>query len=157
MMLNTSKLSIQSVLLALVLGLSCNSLWASSAAELLQQADTAWAAGDLEAAENSFKEAVAVTENGESDLRLGGFYISQNRLADAITAFQSSLTKGLPSPKLESRAFLGMGIAYLHFDKPSLARAAFDEAAKIDPSRSEEIKELLEEMDKKDEKKISAH
>lgn len=156
-MSNTRKQMIRNALLALVMGLFSTSLWASGTAELLEQADTAWAAGDLETAETNFKEAVANADNGEADLRLGGFYISQNRLADAINAFQSSLTKGLPSPKLESRAFLGMGIAYLHFEKTSLARAAFDEAANIDPSRADEIKLLLEEMDKKEKKGASAH
>ena len=73
---------------------------AATTDELLEQADTAWAAGELEKAEQTFKEAALGAENGEAGLRLGGFYISQNKLDAAVTAFQSALTKGLPTPYL---------------------------------------------------------
>jgi tetratricopeptide (TPR) repeat protein len=118
--------------------------------ELLRQADTAWAAGDVETAEARFKDAVAGAADGMAELRLGGFYLSQNRLADSVTSFQAALSAGLPDARLQSRAFLGLGIAYLHSGKSSLARAAFDEASRIDPARAAEIQPLLEELDKKE-------
>lgn len=154
-MLKIGKLVNFHLLLGVLLSLSVSTLMASTSDDLLQQADTAWAAGELETAEQNFKEAVASAGNGEAELRLGGFYVSQNRLDEAVTSFQSALTKGLPTPKQQSRAFIGMGIAYLHSGKSSLARAAFDEAATIDPSRAEEIEKLLAEMDKRD--KPSVH
>ena len=123
---------------------------AATTEELLRQADTAWAAGDVATAEARFKEAVAGAADGMAELRLGGFYLSQNRLAESVASFQAALSAGLADARLQSRAFLGMGIAYLHSGKSSLARAAFDEASQIDPARAAEIQPLLEELDKKE-------
>ena len=143
--------------LALLLFVAAGAVTAATTDELLAQADAAWAAGDLEKAEQHFKEAALSAETGEAELRLGGFYISQTKLDGAVDAFQAALTKGLPTPVLQSRAFVGMGIAYLHSGRSSLARAAFDEAVAIDPAREQEIKLLLEEMDKREDSKPMAH
>jgi Tfp pilus assembly protein PilF len=134
----------------LLTGAQVSVVSAATTEELLQQADTAWAAGDVETAEARFKDAVAGAADGTAELRLGGFYLSQNRLADSVTSFQAALSAGLPDARLQSRAFLGMGIAYLHSGKTSLARAAFNEASQIDPARAAEIQPLLEELDKKE-------
>ena len=119
---------------------------AATARDYLEQADLAWSKDDLEGAEKLFLEAVANATDGEPALRLGGFYLGQNRLAEAVERFQEAITVGLPGEPMQARAFVGMGIAYLHLGQRALARAALEEALRVDPSREEQVRALLDEL-----------
>ena len=119
---------------------------AATALELLEQADLAWSQDELEDAEALFLEAVANAVDGEPSLRLGGFYLGQNRLAEAVERFQQAISAGLPAESMQARAFVGMGIAYLHLGQGALARAALEEAVRVDPAREEEVRPLLDQL-----------
>ena len=140
----------KSVITALILCLAA--AWsvaapAATARDYLEQADLAWSKDDLEGAEQLFLEAIANASDGEPALRLGGFYLGQNRLAEAVERFQEAITAGLPAGSMQARAFVGMGIAYLHLGQSALARAALEEAVRVDPSRAEQVRPLLEQIE----------
>jgi tetratricopeptide (TPR) repeat protein len=119
---------------------------ARTAGEYIEQADLAWSRDDLEGAEALFLEAVANATDGEPALRLGGFYLGQNRLAEAVERFQQAISAGLSAEPMRARAFVGMGVAYLHLGQSALARAALEEAVRIDPSREEQVRLLLDRL-----------
>ena len=115
----------------------------------LAEADLAWSRDDLAAAEAAFLNAVSVAGDGQAAARLAGFYLGQNRLQEAVERFQQAISLGLPSPQSEAKAFVGMGLAYLHLDSSDLAAAAFEEALRLDPSREGEIRPVLTELEQK--------
>ena len=119
---------------------------ATSAREYIDQADIAWAQDDLEAAEKLFLLAVEQASDGEAAVRLAGFYLGQNRLEEAVERFQQGISAGLPTPQMESRAFVGMGLSYIHLNRSALAQAALEEALRIDPSKEEQVRPLLEKL-----------
>ena len=47
---------------------------------------------------------------------------------------------------MESRAFIGMGLSYIHLNRTALAQAALEEALRIDPSKEEQVRPLLEKL-----------
>jgi tetratricopeptide (TPR) repeat protein len=119
---------------------------ATSAQEYIDQADIAWSQDDLEGAEKLFLKAAEQAGDGEAALRLAGFYLGQNRLEEAVERFQQGISAGLPTPQMESRAFIGMGLSYIHLNRTALAQAALEEALRIDPSKEEQVRPLLEKL-----------
>jgi tetratricopeptide (TPR) repeat protein len=141
--MNTPVIRLLILCLAVVAGAPAH---AQTARQYLEQADLAWSRDDLEGAEALFREAVANATDGEPALRLGGFYLAQNRLAEAVERFQQAIGAGLPTGSMQARAFVGMGIAYLHLGQSALARAALEEALRADPSREAQVRPLLDEL-----------
>jgi tetratricopeptide (TPR) repeat protein len=100
----------------------------------LEQADQLFSAGQLEQAETRYQEALAAEpDNIEIYMRLGGFYLSQVRVTDAIQQFQAAL--GV-NPEF-ARAFAALGIAYWHNGNYALAEAALQEALRLQPDLPE--------------------
>jgi len=112
---------------------------------LLSQADQLFSNGQLEQAENRYQAAIAATPNNlEAYMRLGGFYLSQHKIAAAIVQFQTAL--GI-DPQF-ARAFAALGIAYWHHGDYALAEAALQQALQLEPELPE-AKKLLNVLEKK--------
>ncbi|MGE5386289.1 MAG: tetratricopeptide repeat protein [Betaproteobacteria bacterium] len=116
---------------------------AGPATDLLAQADKHWAEGRLEPAQKAFEAAVAAEPAAtEPRLRLAGFQLSRQQMAAAIANYQRVLGT---EPK-NAKAWMGMGLAYLHTGKQDLALAAFDEAMRYEPRYVEKVKPLVAKL-----------
>ena len=63
----------------------------------------------------------------------------------AIDQFQQAI--GLDADN--ASAFIGMGIAYLHSDRLSAAKAALGEARRLDPDKAPQIDDLISRIDQR--------
>lgn len=114
-------------------------------------AEDQMANGDRLAAEGKLSEAVAAYSailqqdpaRADAHARLGGMYLMQQKYTDAIKSFQQSISLDAE----QARAFVGMGMAYLHTGRRSLARAALEEAKRIKPELSGDIDPVIVWMD----------
>ena len=100
--------------------------------------------GEIDQAIEVLSEAVAADPNSaEARLRLGGAYLLKQHNLQAIEQFQESISlKADQAP-----AFLGLGVAYLHLGQHSHARAALQEAKRLDPNKTEDVDKVLKRMD----------
>ena len=119
-------------------------LRASFAEDQLANADRLAAEGKLSEAIEAYSLVLERhPERADVHARLGGMYLMQQQYADAINSFQRSITLDVG----QARAFVGMGMAYLHTGRHSLARAALEEARRIKPELSDDIEPVLVWMD----------
>jgi len=131
---------IRVVTAALALSLLATGAWAADAA-LLAQGGKQWEAGKLEDARKSFELAVAGDPRSvDAHMKLGGLLLSTNNLAPAIQTYQKAISLDARNAK----AWIGLGMAYLHSGQRELSRAAFDEAIRVDPSRKTQLARLAE-------------
>jgi len=112
----------------------------------MEQADLAWSQNDLEGAEALFVKATEQAADGRAAARLAGFYLGQNRLQEAVERFQQAISAGLPTPEAQAKAFVGLGMSYLHLGRSALAQAALEEAVRLDASREPQIRPLLDKL-----------
>lgn len=134
-------------LLALLLGAACTlAVGAETSGELLSKADRLWAEGKLEPAQQSFAAAARNEPNSVPVLlRLAGFQLARQQLSECIVTYQKVINL---EPK-NSKAWIGMGLAYLHSSRPAQARAAFEEAIRVDPSRKENLGPVLAKLEER--------
>ena len=119
---------------------------AGTAADLLKRADGYWAEGQLEQAQKAFEAAVAAEPDSvPTRLRLAGFQLARQQTSASITNYQKVISK----EAINSKAWIGLGLAYLHSSRPELARAAFAEAVRVDPARKEKIEPLIAKLDER--------
>ena len=130
------------VLLAGVLLCSFAAL-AGSASPLVDEADRLWAEGKLPQAQARFEAAVAAQPNAAVRLRLAGFQLAQQQTSASIANYQQVISLDAAN----STAWIGLGLAYLHSGRRELARAAFAEAIRVDPSRAEKIAPLIAKLE----------
>ena len=108
---------------------------------LVAQGDKQWAAGRLDDARRSFEEAVTVNPRSpDAHMKLAGLQLSGRNYAAAIQTYQRII--GLDGNN--AKAWIGLGMAYLHSGQHELSRAAFGEAVRADPSRKAQLAPLLE-------------
>ena len=94
-----------------------------------------------------FEEALeilrtAAREEPKSSLiytRIGGVEVLRQEYSAGIQAFQ----RAIMLDQRNAKAFIGMAVAYLHLGQYSLARAALEEAGRIDPAKQPEIDNVL--------------
>lgn len=99
-----------------------------------------WQAGDLDGAENAFREAVSADPTAaEPRMKLAGLLISRQRYREGIEQFQEVVGH---SPG-NANAFVGMAIGYLHLGQTPLAAAALEEALRADPASAARVEPLL--------------
>ena len=94
------------------------------------------------ALEKKLKESIkADPDNKQNYAYLGALYLSNNKSAKAVKAYQNAIIHDPINPKL----FTAISIAYLHQSKFSMAKAMADQALKIDPSLKsvDKIKEYI--------------
>ena len=135
------------LLLAGAVALACiQPLAAETAGQTLAQADRYWAEGKLTEAQQAF-EAAAREQPASTAvrLRLAGFQLAQQQMDACIANYKQVIGQ---EPK-NSKAWIGLGMAFLHISQPENARAAFEEAIRADPSRKEQLALLLAKLDEK--------
>lgn len=134
------------LLIGLVSATCSLGVFAETAAQSLAKADQFWADGKLDDAQKAF-EAAAAADPASTDarLRLAGFQLSRQQTTACIANYQKVISQ---EPK-NSRAWIGLGMAYLHSSRAPLARAAFEEAIRVDPARKEKLAPLIARLDER--------
>lgn len=137
------KIKTPVTLSALLAGCFClNALAASAAgAESMAQGDQLWAQGRLQDARQAFEQAAS--ESGQpvpALMKLGGVLLSGQDFAAAIATYKKII--GLDGNN--ARAWMGLGMAYLHTQQKDLSRAAFAEAVRIEPRRKQQLAALID-------------
>lgn len=119
-------------------------VWAATTpaeAGLLAQGDAQWAEGRVNEARTSFEQAVkAEPRSVDAHMKLAGLLFSNRNYSEAIRTYQKSISLDGNN----ARAWMGLGLAYRHTSQPELAKAAFDEAVRIDPNRKAMLAQLAE-------------
>ncbi|MEN8178288.1 MAG: tetratricopeptide repeat protein [Pseudomonadota bacterium] len=124
----------------LILFASGNALSGNSTDALLDLSYEQTKAGKLDDALSTLQQAVS--EDPSSSLahtRLGGIRVLRQEHSEGIKNFQQAIMLD----QKNASAFVGIAVAYLHTSRYSLARAALNEAGKIDPSKKPEIDQVL--------------
>jgi len=87
------------------------------------------------------KAIAADPENKKNYAYLAGLYLTNNKNAKAIDAYQDAITHDPENPKL----FAAISIAYLHQSKHDMAKAMADQALRLDPEMKgvEKINEYI--------------
>lgn len=112
----------------------------------LQRGEALLKEGKLPEAQAALQEAVAADPQSSLALqRLGGAQLMSQDYAGSIQSFQRAI--GLDPRNAE--AFVGMGMAYLHTGRLGLARAALEEAKRIDPAKQIRIDEVIAWIDRR--------
>ncbi len=107
---------------------------------LIKQGYEQTAAGDLDQALATLQLAVKDDPNSSlAHTRLGGVRILRQEYSASIKDFQQAIMLD----NKNAVAFIGMSMAYLHMGQYNMARAALNEAAKIDPAKQPEIDKVL--------------
>jgi tetratricopeptide (TPR) repeat protein len=128
------------IALTLTLLVSGNALGSNGTDALLDLSYEQTKAGKLDDALSTLQQAV--NKDPTSSLarsRLGGIRVLRQEYSAGIKDFQQAIMLD----QNNSTAFVGMAVAYLHMSQYSLARAALDEAGKIDPAKKPEIDKVL--------------
>lgn len=111
-------------------------------ATLISQGDQAWAAKKLDEAKKNFEAAVAGNPRSvTANMKLAGYYLANNQFPGAIQTYQKTISLDNNNAK----AWMGLGMAYLHTGQKELSRAAFSEAVRIEPARKTQLAKLIEE------------
>lgn len=132
-------------LVALFCALSLNAVAApNGAAELIANGTRLLEQGKLEPAQKAFEAAVkADPRSVDANMKLAGVNIAQNNFGAAIGIYKQVI--GLDPNN--AKAFIGLGIAYLHSGDKSLTRAALQEALRIEPKRKDQLAPVMAMLD----------
>lgn len=139
---------------ALSLCLSGYALAENATQDLLQKGYEQTQAGQFDAALETLQEAR--DKDPDSSLirtRLGGIRLLRQEYTDGIKDFQQAIILD----QNNAVAFIGMSVAYLHMGQYSLARAALDEAARLDPNKQSEIDKVVAWIEKRTKNTGSVH
>jgi len=136
-----SIISYSIIVVALLLGQS--TVQAASNPELavvIEQGDNALAAGQLDTALASFQKAAEIKPDTEQvQHKLASVYLLKGEYANSIQYFHKTLGFNAKN----SKAFIGLSLAYLHTGQYALAKAALDEA-KLYSDKTEDIDKILD-------------
>ncbi len=131
------------VLLLCVLSLNHVARADGSATELIAQGTHWLEQGQFDRARQAFEAAAqAEPRSVAAHMKLAGVNLAQNHSDAAIAHYQRVI--GL-DPK-QAKAFIGLGIAYLHKGNKSLTRAAFAEAIRLEPEREAQLAPIIAEL-----------
>lgn len=122
----------------------------AATATAIEQGNRLWEENKLEEAQKRFEEAVkADPKSIDALMKLAGIQMTRLNYSAANLTYRDVLTI---DPK-NARAWMGMGMCYLHSGSREMARAAFEEALRAEPSRKEQLEPVLAELDTKIEAK----
>lgn len=132
------------VAVSLATALLAPSAWAAVRADdasLISQGDKQWADGKLDDAKKSFEQAVAANPaSSTGHMKLAGLLLANHNYPGAIQTYQKTISLDNNNAK----AWIGLGLAYLHAGDKELSRAAFAEAVRIEPGRKAQLAKLME-------------
>jgi cytochrome c-type biogenesis protein CcmH/NrfG len=107
---------------------------------LIEQGDRLWAESRIDDARGKFEQAVAdAPQSAEARMKLAGLQLASGHYAEAKQGYQTAISLSGRNAK----AWIGLGLAYLHAGDKELARAAFDEAIQIEPARRAQLAALI--------------
>jgi len=113
---------------------------AAEGEDLILKGESQLKAGQIPEAISTLQEAVSKDPNSSlAYTRLGGAQILNQEYDAGIESFRRAIMLDAKN----ADAFVGMAVAYLHSDRFPLARAALEEAKRIDPSKREKVDELI--------------
>ena len=120
---------------------------AGDAAALVKKGEEQLSAGEIDQAVATLQQAV-VADPGSSLAypRLGGAQVLKQDYSAGLESFKQAIALDASN----ANAFVGMSVAYLHSGRYSLARAALEEAKRIDPSKQEEADKLIAWIDRRE-------
>jgi len=122
----------------------------TTATASIEQGDRLWAASKLEEAQVHFEQAVKSDPNSvDAKMKLAGIQVTRLSYSGAILTYRDVLAIDSGNAK----AWMGMGLCYLHSGSREMARASFAEALRVDPGRKQQIEPVLAELDTKIEAK----
>ena len=132
------------ILAALALAPITASTAGATDGSLIERGNQQWAAGRLDDARKSFEQATAESpRSGEAYAKLAGLQLSMRDYPGAIRSYQQVISLDSHNAK----AWVGLGLAYLHGGQRELARAAFDEAQRVDASLKPKLATLVQQLD----------
>lgn len=132
-------------LLLAVLAFAAAPAHADVTSGLIEKGEKLWQENQLDDAQSSFEQAVAADPKSlDANFKLAGLQLSRNNFKGCIQSYQRVI--GL-DPK-NTRAWLGLGISYMHTGKNELSIAAFEEAIRLDPSRKAQLTPVLANLKK---------
>jgi tetratricopeptide (TPR) repeat protein len=125
-------------------------VWVSTIAgegvDLVRKGEDLLKAGQIAEAVATLKQAVAqAPDSSLAYTRLGGAQVLHQEYDAGIESFKRAIS--LDGTNAE--AFVGMAVAYIHTARYPLARAALEEAKRIEPSKREKIDELIAWIDER--------
>jgi len=103
--------------------------------------------GKLEPARKAFEAAASADPRSvDALMKLAGVNLAQNHFSAAITLYKRAI--GLDPNN--AKAFIGLGIAYLHSGDKTLTRAALEEALRLEPRRKEQLAPIIASLSASD-------
>lgn len=85
-------------------------------------------------------ETVAGSAPSGDRMKAAGQLLVSGKYSDAVRAYQEIIgTDGK-----NAKAWIGLGLAYLHAGQRDLSQAAFDEAVRLEPARKEQLAKLVD-------------
>ncbi len=128
-----------------LLSLSCGADTVENIDTLLEKGDKFWLAGDLLQAQQHFEQATQqYPENAAAHSKLAGFWLVQNAYQNSIKHYQQAISLYQETAPERAKAFIGLGLAYLHSERSKLAIASFEEALRLEPQRQAQLSPLLD-------------
>jgi len=124
--------------------------WVSTVAgegvDLVRKGEGLMKAGQIPEAIAVLKDAVAqAPDSSLAYTRLGGAQVLHQDYDAGIESFKRAISLD----DTNADAFVGMAVAYIHTARYPLARAALEEAKRIDPSKQKKIDELIVWIDER--------
>lgn len=132
---------IRSVFLAAIVAVSVPAaILAGVASDRLREGESQLREGKIEEAVASLQQAVVADPRSSlAYTRLGGAQVLKQDYNAGLESFKQAIALDANN----ANAFVGMAVAYLHTARYSLARAALEEAKRIDPAKQEEVDRLI--------------
>ena len=141
--MNLARLALLCLILALPVAPCAAADGSKSPADArIVRGDQQWAAGQLEGARLSFEQAVVADPRSvAARMKLGGFQLGARSYGAAIPTYQAAISLDPNNAK----AWIGLGMAYLHTGQQDLSRAAFAEAVRIEQERKAQLAQLIDQ------------
>lgn len=142
------------VVSALLLPLLAGPARSADTATLINQGEASLKAGEIDAGLAQFRQAAEQDPKSSlAQTRIGGALMLKQNYGPAIEAFRQAIM--LDGNNAD--AFVGMAMAYLHSGDYALARAALEEAKRIDPAKQEKIDAVIAYIDQRESGGAAAH
>lgn len=114
---------------------------------LIEKGEAQLKAGEIDAAIAILQEAVSADpKSALAYTRLGGAQVMKQDYDAGLASFKRAIALDAGN----AVAFVGMAVAYLHSGRYPLARAALEEAKRIDPSKQGEVDKLIGWIDRRE-------
>lgn len=134
-------------LFALLLSVLAGPGWSTDTSPLIAQGEDRLKAGEIDAGLVLFRQAAEQDPRSSlAQTRIGGALLLKQEHRPAIEAFRQAIRLD----GANADAFVGMAMAYLHSGEYALARAALEEAKRIDPAKQAKVDEVIGYIDRRE-------